>query len=191
LAVELIKRDIRPSDVITRQSLENAIACAAMTGGSTNVVLHLLAVAREAGVELTIDDFDAIAWKTPLLGDLQPGGRFVATDLYHAGGVPLVAKRLLDAGLLHEGAITVTGQTIGDVARAAEETPGQQVIRPLDDPLKPHGGFAILRGNLAPDGCVVKLAGHGRLEHRGPARVFESEEDAFAAVQAGSIKEGE
>ena len=191
LAVELIRRDIRPSDVITRQSLENAIACAAMTGGSTNVVLHLLAVAREAGVELTIDDFDAIAWKTPLLGDLQPGGRFVATDLYHAGGVPLVAKRLLDAGLLHEGAITVTGQTIGDVARAAEETPGQQVIRPLDDPLKPHGGFAILRGNLAPDGCVVKLAGHGRLEHRGPARVFESEEDAFAAVQAGSIKEGE
>jgi dihydroxy-acid dehydratase len=189
--IGLIEQDLRPSKVITRESLENAIACVAATGGSTNGVLHLLAVAHEAGVPLTIDDFDAIAWKTPLLADLKPGGRFVATDLYRAGGVRLVAKRLQEAGLLHEDAITVTGRTIGEEAAAAEEAEGQEVIRPLSDPLKPNGGFAILRGNLAPGGCVVKLSGHGRLEHRGPARVFESEEEAFAAVKQRSIREGE
>ena len=162
-----------------------------MSGGSTNVVLHLLAVAREAGVPLSIDDFDRIAWKTPLLADLKPGGRFVATDLYAAGGVPVIVKRLKEAGALSESALTVTGQTIGEVADAAEEAEGQEVVRPLSDPLKRRGGFAILRGNLAPEGCVVKLAGHERMEHSGPARVFESEEDAFAAVKAKSIEPGE
>jgi dihydroxy-acid dehydratase len=191
MVVELLDRDLRPSRVITRESIENAIACVAATGGSTNGVLHLLAIAHEAGVELSIDDFDAIAARTPLLADLKPGGRFVATDLYRAGGVPLVAKRLHDAGLLHAGAITVTGRTIGEEAAGVEEAPGQEVVRPLDDPIKPNGGFAILRGNLAPEGCVVKLAGHGRVEHRGPARVFESEEEAFAAVKARSIEAGQ
>ena len=191
MIVGLIESDLRPSKVITREGLENAIACVAATGGSTNGVLHLLAVAHEAGVPLTIDDFDEIAWRTPLLADLKPGGRFVATDLYRAGGVRLVAKRLFDAGLLHEEALTVTGRTIGEEAAEAEETDGQEVVRPLSDPLKPNGGFAILRGNLAPEGCVVKLSGHGRREHRGPARVFESEEEAFAAVKERAIKENE
>jgi dihydroxy-acid dehydratase len=191
LVVRLLEEDLRPSQVITRESLENAIACAAMTGGSTNAVLHLLAVAHEAGVPLSIDDFDRIAWRTPLLADLKPGGRFVATDLYRAGGVPLVVKRLKEAGLLAEDAVTVGGMTIGEVGAAAEEAEGQQVIRPLSEALKPNGGFAILRGNLAPEGCVVKLAGHGRMEHRGPARVFESEEDAFGAVKEKSIEPGE
>src|SRR5215216_4163580 len=149
--------------------------------GSTNIVLHLLAVAREAGVELALEDFDRIAWQTPLLCDLKPGGRYVATDLYRAGGVPLVIRRLHEAGLLHGDALTVTGQTIGEVADAAEETPGQDVVRSVDQPLKPNGGFAILRGNLAPEGCVVKLSGHDRMEASGPARVFEREEEAFAA----------
>ena len=191
LALDLLERDLRPSTLITRASLENAIAGAAMSGGSTNVVLHLLAVAREAGVELTIDDFDRIAWSTPLLADLKPGGRYVATDLYHAGGVPLVVKRLREAHLLHTDAPTVTGHTIGEMADRARETEGQPVIHALDDPLKPNGGFAILRGNLAPEGCVVKLSGHDRHEHRGPARVFESEEEAFAAVKARSIEPGD
>jgi dihydroxy-acid dehydratase len=191
LVLELLERDLRPSRVITRDSLENAIAAGAMSGGSTNLVLHLLAVAHEAGLELELEDFDRIAWGTPLLCDLKPGGRYVATDLYRAGGVPLVIRRLAEAGLLHEEALTVTGQTIGEVAGAASETDGQQVVRPLADPIKPNGGFAILRGNLAPDGCVVKLSGHDRMEHRGPARVFESEEDAFAAVKAKAIEPGE
>jgi dihydroxy-acid dehydratase len=191
LAVEALREERLPSAIITKEGLENAIAAAALSGGSTNVVLHLLAVAREAGVPLSIDDFDRLAWKTPLLADLKPAGRFVATDLYRAGGVPLIVKRLKEAGVLHEGALTITGQTIGDVADAAEETPGQEVVRPLSDPLKPTGGFAILRGNLAPEGCVVKLAGHERVEESGPARVFESEEEAFAAVKAKSIEPGE
>jgi dihydroxy-acid dehydratase len=191
LVVEALERDIRPSSIITRESLSNAIGSAAMSGGSTNVVLHLLAVAREAGVQLSIDDFDEIAWRTPLLADLKPGGRFVATDLYRAGGVPLVVKRLKEAGLLNIDSTTVTGQTIGEVADLAEEADGQEVIRPLDNPIKPNGGFAILRGNLAPEGCVVKLSGHDRLEHRGPARVFESEEEAFAAVKDRLIEAGE
>jgi dihydroxy-acid dehydratase len=190
LAVDLLERDLRPSRLITREGIENAIAGAAMSGGSTNVVLHLLAVAKEAGVPLSIDDFDRIAWATPLLADLKPGGRFVATDLYRAGGVPLVVKRLDEAGLLHRDALTVSGRTLGEVAQAAEEPAGQEVVRPVSEPLKPHGGFAILRGNLAPEGCVVKLSGHDRTEHRGPARVFESEEEAFAAVKDRAIQPG-
>jgi dihydroxy-acid dehydratase len=191
LAVETLGRDLRPSAVITRQSLENAIAAVCASGGSTNAVLHLLAVAREAGVELAIDDFDGISRRTPLLADLKPGGRFVATDLYRAGGVGVLVDRLGEAGVLHPGALTVTGRTIGDEAAAAEETPGQVVVRGLDEPIKETGGLAILRGNLAPEGCVVKLAGHERTSHRGPARVFESEEDAFAAVSARAIAPGD
>jgi dihydroxy-acid dehydratase len=191
LVMELIARGVRAGDIITAASLENAIACVAATGGSTNAVLHLLAVAREAEVPLSIDDFDRIAARTPLLADLKPGGRFVATDMFRAGGVGVVAKRLIEAGLLHGEAPTVTGRTLADEAAASEETPDQEVIRPLDDPVKPSGGFAILRGNIAPEGCVVKLAGHDRTEHRGPARVFESEEDAFAAVKARAIEHGD
>ncbi len=191
LVVDVLERDLRPSRIITKESLENAIAAGAMSGGSTNLVLHLLAVAHEAGVPLELEDFDRIAWSTPLLCDLKPGGRFVATDLYRAGGVPLVVRRLKEAGRLHEDSLTVTGQTIGEIAGSAEEADGQEVVRPVDQALKPNGGFAILRGNLAPDGCVVKLSGHGRREHTGPARVFESEEDAFAAVKAKSIEPGD
>jgi dihydroxy-acid dehydratase len=191
LIVEILERDRRPSRIITTESLENAIAAGAMSGGSTNLVLHLLAVAHEAGVPLGLDDFDRIAWATPLLCDLKPSGRYVATDLYRAGGVPLVVRRLKEAGLLHGENVTVTGQTIAEVADAAEETDGQDVVRSVSEPIKPNGGFAILRGNLAPEGCVVKLSGHDRMEHRGPARVFEREEDAFEAVMAGSIRPGE
>jgi dihydroxy-acid dehydratase len=191
LVVDVLERDLRPSQVITKESLENAIAAGAMSGGSTNLVLHLLAVAHEAGVPLDLEDFDRIAWATPLLCDLKPSGRFVATDLYEAGGVPVVIRRLEQAGILHGESITVTGQTIGEVADSAEEADGQEVVRPLEDALKPNGGFAILRGNLAPDGCVVKLSGHGRLEHSGPARVFENEEEAFAAVKGNSIEPGD
>jgi dihydroxy-acid dehydratase len=191
MVMDVLARGQRPSDVITRESVENAIAGVAASGGSTNAVLHLLAVAREAAVDLDIDDFDRIASRTPLLCDLKPGGRFTAVDLFHAGGTGVVARRLLDAGLLHDDAPTVTGRTIGEHARESEETPGQEVVRPLDDPLKRTGGLAILRGNLAPEGCVVKLAGHERLAHRGPARVFESEEEAMAAVTAKAIQAGD
>jgi dihydroxy-acid dehydratase len=191
LVMDILDRGLRPRDIITKDALENAIAAIATSGGSTNGVLHLLAVAREAGVELDIDDFDRISERTPLLCDLKPGGRYVATDLYAAGGVPLVAQRLLEAGLLHENAMTVTGRTVGDHAREAVETPGQQVVRPLDDPIKATGGLAILRGNLAPEGCVVKLSGHERRRHEGPARVFESEEDAMAAVVGATIERGD
>src|SRR5579875_2228943 len=191
LVVELLRRDLRPSAIITRESLENAIAAIACSGGSTNGVLHLLAVAREMGIPLTIDDFDRISERTPLLCDLKPGGRFVAPDLDAAGGVPLVLRRLRDAGLLHCDQPTVTGQTIGEIAEGAAEAPGQEVVRPLSDPIKPNGGLAILKGNLAPEGCVVKLAGHERRRQSGPARVFESEEDAMAAVTAGSIRAGD
>jgi dihydroxy-acid dehydratase len=189
--MDVIARGQRPRDIITREGLENAIAAVATSGGSTNGVLHLLALAREAGIELDIDDFDRIAAVTPTTCDLKPGGRFVAKDLYEAGGIAVVAKRLLDAGILHEDAQTVTGKTIGEHAREAVETPGQEVVRPVDDPVKKTGGLAILRGNLAPDGCVVKLSGHERIHHRGPARVFEREEDAMAAVTGGSIVAGD
>jgi dihydroxy-acid dehydratase len=191
LVMQLLESDLRPSAIITRDSLENAIATVCASGGSTNGVLHLLAVAREAGVELSIDDFDAISARTPLLADLKPSGRFVAKDLYEAGGIALLAKRLDEAGVLHRDAITVTGRTIGEEADAAQETPGQEVVRPVADPLKPTGGLAILRGNLAPQGCVVKVAGTERMKHTGPARVFESEEEAFAAVQARAIEPGD
>ena len=191
LVMDVLARGLRPSDIITRESLENAIAAIACSGGSTNGVLHLLAVAKEMGVELHIDDFDAISERTPLLCDLQPGGQYVAPDLYEAGGVPLVMKRLREAGLLHEGTQTVTGQSAGEIADGAREADGQRVVRPLQDPIKTTGGLAILRGNLAPDGCVVKLAGHERRKHTGPARVFESEEDAMAAVTARRIEAGD
>ncbi len=191
LIMDVLARGQRPRDIITREGLENAIAAIATSGGSTNGVLHLLALAREAEVELDIDDFDRIAAKTPTTCDLKPGGRFVAKDLYEAGGIAVVAKRLLEAGLLHEDAQTVTGRTIGEHAREASETPGQEVVRPLSDPVKKTGGLAILRGNLAPEGCVVKLSGHERVHHRGPARVFECEEDAMAAVTAGAIVAGD
>jgi dihydroxy-acid dehydratase len=191
LVMDVLARGQRPSDIITRESLENAIAAIAASGGSTNGVLHLLAVAKEMGVPLSIDDFDRIAERTPLLCDLKPGGRYVAPDLYAAGGVPLLLSRLKQAGILHDTAQTVTGRTVGQHADEATETEGQQVVHTLEDPIKPTGGLAILRGNLAPDGCVVKLAGHERLEQTGPARVFESEEDAMAAVTAGTINAGD
>jgi len=191
LVMDVLARGQRPSDIITRQSLENAIASVACSGGSTNGVLHLLAVAKEMGVELSIDDFDRISERTPLLCDLKPGGQYVAPDLYEAGGVPLLLKRLKEAGVLHADAQTVTGRTVGEHADEARETEGQRVVRPLDDPIKPTGGLAILRGNLAPEGSVVKLAGHERRSHTGPARVFECEEDAMAAVRARSIVAGD
>jgi dihydroxy-acid dehydratase len=191
LAMRLLADDLRPSRIITRGSLENAIAMVCASGGSTNGVLHLLAVAREAGVELDLDDFERISRETPLLADLKPAGRFVATDLYAAGGVPVLLSRLAEAGLLNEDELTVTGRTIGEEAAAAREAPGQEVVRPLSDPLKPEGGLASLRGNLAPEGAVVKLAGTERKGQSGPARVFESEEDCFRAVKDQEIKPGD
>jgi dihydroxy-acid dehydratase len=191
LVMDILKRDLRPKDIITRESLENAIAAIAASGGSTNGVLHLLAIAKEMGIELDIDDFDTISERTPLICDLKPAGQYVAPDLYEAGGVPLLMQRLHEAGLLHENAMTVTGQTIGEVAAGANEAPGQKVVRPLSDPIKATGGLAILHGNLAPDGCVVKLAGYERRKQTGPARVFEREEDAMAAVTARSINPGD
>jgi dihydroxy-acid dehydratase len=191
LAMRVLSEDLRPSQVITRDSLENAIACVCASGGSTNGVLHLLAVAREAGIEVSIDDFERISRETPLLADLKPGGRFVATDLYAAGGVPLILKRLAEAGILHGEAITVSGRTIGEEAEAASEAEGQEVVRPLADPLKAEGGLAILRGNLAPEGAVVKLAGTERTKQVGPARVFESEEECFRAVKEQAIRPGD
>jgi len=189
--MELLSRDLRPRQVLTRDAFENAIASVAATGGSTNAVLHLLAIAYEAGVGLSLADFDRISERVPLLADLKPGGRFVATDLYHAGGTGLVAKRLDEAGLLHGSALTVSGRSIGDEAKAANETAAQEVVRPLDRPIKSTGGLVILKGNLAPEGCVVKVAGHEHLHHRGPACVFDSEEAAFAAVQHGRIRAGD
>jgi dihydroxy-acid dehydratase len=191
MVMDLLKRGLRPKQIITRKSIENAIAAVATTGGSTNAVLHLLAVAREAGVRLSIDDFDKINRKVPLLADLKPGGRFTAADLFKAGGTTLVAKRLLDAGILHADQPTVTGRTIGEEAKQAKETPGQQVLRPLTNPIKPTGGLVILKGNLAPEGCVVKVAGHSIMTFTGPAKVFDREEDAFAAVNAKQIKAGD
>jgi dihydroxy-acid dehydratase len=191
LIMDVLARGQRPSDIITHDGLENAIAAIATSGGSTNGVLHLLAIAREAGVELEIDDFDRISSKTPMVCDLKPGGRYVAADLHQAGGIPVVAKRLQELGLLHDDAQTVSGRTIGEHAREAQETPGQRVVLPADRPIKATGGLAILRGNLAPEGCVVKLSGHERVHAQGPARVFESEEAAMAAVTAGRIVPGD
>ena len=191
LVLDVLRRGLRPSDIITKPALENAIAAVAMSGGSTNAVLHLLAVAEEMGVALSIEDFDRVSSKTPLLCDLKPFGHHVAPELWEAGGVPLVLKRLNEAGLLNRDQITVTGATVGELADTATETEGQQVVRALDDPLAAEGGLAILRGNIAPDGCVVKLAGHGRRLHTGPARVFETEEAAMDAVTHGAINEGD
>jgi dihydroxy-acid dehydratase len=191
LVMDVLRRGQTPSDIITREALENAIAAIACSGGSTNGVLHLLAVAKEMGIELSIDDFDRISERTPLLCDLKPSGQYVAPDLYAAGGVALVLKRLKEAELLHEDAQTVTGKTIGQHADEAQETEGQQVVRPLSNPLKETGGLVILHGNLAPEGCVVKVAGYERRKHTGPARVFESEEDAMAAVRTQGIKPGD
>jgi len=191
LVMELLKQDLRPSAILTRQAFENAVAAVAATGGSTNAVLHYLALSREIGVPFTLEDFDQISARTPLLADLKPGGRFTAPDLDAAGGIRLVARRLLEGGLLHGNVPTVTGRTLGEEVRDAPETPDQQVIRPLERPLKTSGGLVILRGSLAPEGCVIKVAGHERLHHTGPARVFDSEDDAFAAVQANRINAGD
>jgi dihydroxy-acid dehydratase len=191
LIMDVLRAGRRPSDIVTRPALENAIASVAATGGSTNAVLHLVAIAREMGVPLGLDDFDRVNARVPVFADLKPGGRFVATDLYAAGGTRLVARRLLDVGALHGDAVTVTGRTIAEEASTAVETKGQQVVRPAASPLKPSGGLVILRGNLAPEGCVVKLSGHNRRAFTGPARVFDSEEAAFAAVQAGRINAGD
>jgi dihydroxy-acid dehydratase len=191
LVMDLVDHDLRPSRILTRPAIENAIAGVMATGGSTNAVLHLLAIAREAGVPLSIDDFNPINDRIPLIADLKPGGRYVANDLYRAGGIALVARRLLEGGLLHGDALTVSGRTIAEEAGGAAETPGQDVVRTLSSPIKPTGGLVVLKGNLAPEGCVVKVAGHARLAHTGPARAFDSEEAAFAAVEAGAIRAGD
>jgi dihydroxy-acid dehydratase len=191
LVLDLLRRNVTPARIITKSAIENAIAGVAATGGSTNAVLHLLAIANEAKLTLSIDDFDRISSRVPILADLKPGGRFVATDLYAAGGTALVAKRLLEAGLLRGDCPTVTGRTLGEEATAAKETPAQEVVRKLNAPLKPTGGLVILKGNLAQEGCVVKVAGHNLQNFSGPARVFDSEEAAFTAVENGAIKDGD
>jgi dihydroxy-acid dehydratase len=191
IVMDLLTRGVLPRQIITRKALQNAIAGVMATGGSTNAVLHLLAVAREAGVKLDIDEFDRISRKTPLLADMKPWGHYTAAEMYEAGGMAVVARRLLDAGLLNDKELTVTGRTIGEEARAARETGGQKVVRPLTNPLARHGGLAILKGNLAPEGCVAKLAGHAEEVFKGRARVFDREEDAFKAVKAGRIKSGD
>ena len=189
--MELYRRDLRPTAIITRQALENAIASVCASGGSTNAVLHLLAIAAEMGIELSIDDFNPISKKVPLLADLKPAGRFMATDLYRAGGTQLLAKRLHEAGLLHSKAMTTSGRTLGEEAAEANETSGQEVVRPASNPLSSTGGLAILKGNLAPEGCVVKVAHHHGDSFRGPARVFDSEEAAFAAVEKNQLRKGD
>jgi dihydroxy-acid dehydratase len=191
LVMDLVKAQRSPKQILTRKAFENAVASVAATGGSTNAVLHLLAMAHTAGIPFCIDDFQQISSRVPLIADLKPGGRFVATDLFEAGGIALVALRLLDAGLLHTEALTVTGKTIAEEAKKAVETPDQEVVRPAADPLKVSGGLVILKGNLAPEGCVVKVAGHEIQYHAGPARVFDSEEQAFTAVNRGAIKPGD
>jgi dihydroxy-acid dehydratase len=191
LAMTLVRHDVRPSSIVTREALENAIASVAATGGSTNAVLHLLAIAHEFGVPLELDDFGRIAERTPIVADMQPGGRFTAADMHEAGGVALVMRELLKRDLLHGDCRTVDGRTIAQIAAAAVETPGQEVVVPIERPLKPVGGLTILRGSLAPDGCVIKLAGHERRYHRGPARVFDSEPACFEAVKNQQIRPGD
>ncbi len=193
LAMELLKRNVRPRDIVTREAIENAIVSVAATGGSTNAVLHLLAIASETGVPLSMDDLDRISARTPLIADLKPAGKYVAVDVYKAGGIPLIARKLIEGapGLLHENQTTVTGRTIGEEARGARETPGQDVIHSVANALQPTGGLVVLKGNLAPEGAVAKISGHERLQHRGPARVFNSEEQAMQAVTGKKIKPGD
>jgi dihydroxy-acid dehydratase len=191
LVMDMLRRNQRPLDILTRAAFENAIACVAASGGSTNAVLHLLALAREAGIPLTIDDFDAISARTPLIVDIIPGGKYMAVDVDKAGGIPLIAQRLLEGGLIDGSQMTPTGRTIAEESAEAVETPGQDVIRPLNNPIKKTGGLVILRGSLAPDGCVVKVAGYDKRAHRGPARVFDREEDAMSAVTSGQIVPGD
>ena len=191
LAMELLRNDVKPRDIMTRDAFDNAIAGVAATAGSTNAVLHLLAIAREAGVPLSIDEFDEIAWRTPVVASMKPGGAYVAEDLYNAGGYGLVSRELVGAELAHAGARNVSGASFGEIAASADAAPGQQVVVSVQEPVSPHGGVAILRGNLSPEGCVVKLAGHGRRLHRGPAKVFDREEDCFAAVQSGGVVDGD
>ncbi len=191
LVMDLVRRDVRPSAIVTRAALENGIASVAATGGSTNGVLHLLAIAHEFGIELAVDDFGTIADRTPIVADMKPGGRYSASEMYDAGGIGLVMRELLKRNLLHGDAPTVDGRTIAEIAEAAVETPGQSVVVPIEKPIKPVGGLTILRGSLAPDGCVVKLAGHERRLHRGPARVFDSEAECYDAVRAQRIKPGD
>tara|TARA_Y100000996_G_C22532309_1_gene647006 strand:- start:153 stop:1853 length:1701 start_codon:yes stop_codon:yes gene_type:complete len=191
LAMELLKSDTKPRDIMTREAFENAIAGVAATAGSTNAVLHLLAIAREAGVQLTVDDFDEIAWRTPIVASMKPGGEYVAEDLYNAGGYGLVSQQLVTANLVNADERNVSGQSFKEIASATIADPDQKVVLPIDQPVNPHGGVAILRGNLSPEGCVVKLAGHGRRLHRGPAKVFEREEECFSAVRNGEIVDGD
>ncbi len=191
LVMELLKNDIKPRDIMTRKAFENAIAGVAATAGSTNAVLHLLAIAREAGVPLTVDDFDEISWRTPIVASMKPGGQYVAEDLYNAGGYGLVSQQLVNGSLVNFDELNVSGQSFKEIASAAVAEPDQDVVLPIDKPVNPHGGVAILRGNLAPDGCVVKLAGHGRRLHKGPAKVFEREEECFSAVRNGEIVSGD
>jgi len=191
IVMDLLRRGVRPRDLLTREAFENAIAAAAGSGGSTNSVLHLLALAREAGIPLEIDDFDTISTRTPIIADLRPGGQYVALDVDRAGGIQLIAKRMVEANLVHAGTQTVTGRTLGEEVADVVETPGQVVITTADRPFKPTGGLVILRGNLAPDGAVVKIAGHERPYHTGPARIYDREEDAMKAIEAGKIVAGD
>jgi dihydroxy-acid dehydratase len=191
IAMDLVKRDVRPKEFVTRKSIENAIACVAATGGSTNAVLHLLAIAHEYGIPLHVDEFGQIADRTPIVGDLVPGGRFAAADLFEAGGLSLVTRELLKKGLVDGSTPNVDGGTIASHAAAVKETEGQKVVVSIETPLKPNGGLTILHGTLAPDGCVIKLAGHERRFHKGPARVFETENSCYAAVRKNEIKPGD
>jgi dihydroxy-acid dehydratase len=191
ILMDAVRANRRPSQIITRKSIENTIASVAASGGSTNAVLHLLAIAREMSIELSIDDFDAISKRTPFICDLTPSGKYVASDYQAAGGSRLLAKRMIDAGLADGSTLAITGKTLAEEAELARETPGQVVIHTFDKPLKPNGGLVILKGNLAPEGCVMKIAAADRYEHRGPARVFDCEEDCFAAVQSGKINAGD
>jgi dihydroxy-acid dehydratase len=191
LALQVLDQDLRPSQILTRRAFDNAIAAVAASGGSTNAVLHLLALAREVGVDLAIDEIDRISRRTPLLCDLKPGGRFAAVELHRAGGIALLTKRLIDGGYIDGDAMTVTGRSLGEECESVTETPGQVVVAPLSKPLRPEGGLVILRGNIGPEGSVVKVTQHTPTTHRGPARVFNREEDALAAVFAGRIKPGD